>query len=804
MEATKPAASVALPAGRAAMAAVPAAEPAVQALAAVDAQVVTSLELTERNVEEPTQAEITAVLGTKADALEKLGELEASEPELWTREQKLLVETVNEEIQALNQSRIEAVTFAASMVEYPAALGTGTTLRYMVSPGKLKEEIVLESADTLESYQVTMDTDGLTAVADPDGGIRLCDGEGTAIFTIAPPLLYDAADETSRDVEVTVEQSGDECVLTYTPDREWITDPARVWPVVIDPTVTSAAVAQQQQIDNYVYHGQTSPMNSSADKLYIGQYSRNGSLREHGAYWRLNTLPTLPSGANITGASLHFRLSNGTSSMGSIEVWTAETSWDSTTLTWSNKPAPETFLGDIDSLPSGSAKWLVYDSVWVKEAVIDWYASPANNHGVLLWHGLCIDDYNTIYSSDYRPSGSTAYIPYLAVSYADTVPVSQICLSTSSWTLDLDGTFKLSADVLPSNASNRLVYYSSDNESVATVNQAGQVTAKGAGTAVITARSASNSSIYATCSVKVLHPDPFHPTNIEYLRIKKYDQSSMGGDSDITTIVTKSLLESDEYFECFAPGRAQVAFKINADLKNYLKQQEASFQSYPTAILSNFYYHLAKLGVDDMVSRGIIGFETAEYYGIWASESTRLLIEAKKAADTVNLVCAVITAGYTIYNVVSSIRSFQLSYNTTTTINNAQYLSTYRLTRDNYLKGGTGYSTFEQAKNALGDPGTKKAWHHIVEQNQIENSRFKATDVHNSKNLVAVESGFSGSIHQKISGHYSKKLEFTGGLTVRQWLTGQSFEAQFEYGLSVLSEYGTIRPTETGWIFTPY
>lgn len=94
------------------MAAVPAAEPAVQALAAVDAQVVTSLELTERNVEEPTQAEITAVLDTKTDALEKLGELETSEPELWTREQKLLVETVNEEIQALNQSRIEAVTFA--------------------------------------------------------------------------------------------------------------------------------------------------------------------------------------------------------------------------------------------------------------------------------------------------------------------------------------------------------------------------------------------------------------------------------------------------------------------------------------------------------------------------------------------------------------------------------------------------------------------------------------------------------------------------------------------------------------------
>ena len=38
----------------------------------------------------------------------------------------------------------------------------------------------------------------------------------------------------------------------------------------------------------------------------------------------------------------------------------------------------------------------------------------------------------------------------------------------------------------------------------------------------------------------------------------------------------------------------------------------------------------------------------------------------------------------------------------------------------------------------------------------------------------------------------------------RQWLSGKSFQFQFEYGLEQLSRYGTIKPAGTGWIFTPY
>ncbi len=43
-----------------------------------------------------------------------------------------------------------------------------------------------------------------------------------------------------------------------------------------------------------------------------------------------------------------------------------------------------------------------------------------------------------------------------------------------------------------------------------------------------------------------------------------------------------------------------------------------------------------------------------------------------------------------------------------------------------------------------------------------------------------------------------------GTLTVRNMLAGKSFEEQFNIGLQELQKYGTMTPTTTGWIFTPF
>lgn len=111
-----------------------------------------------------------------------------------------------------------------------------------------------------------------------------------------------------------------------------------------------------------------------------------------------------------------------------------------------------------------------------------------------------------------------------------------------------------------------------------------------------------------------------------------------------------------------------------------------------------------------------------------------------------------------------------------------------------YNKGtsstGQGFKTFYEAKKALGSPGEGNAWHHIVEQSQITKSGFDPTQIHNTNNLIAVDK----ATHAKISGYYNTStFQFTNGLKVRDWLAGQSFEAQYEFGLKVLRDFGVIK-----------
>ncbi|MDL4842507.1 SAR2788 family putative toxin [Aquibacillus rhizosphaerae] len=101
---------------------------------------------------------------------------------------------------------------------------------------------------------------------------------------------------------------------------------------------------------------------------------------------------------------------------------------------------------------------------------------------------------------------------------------------------------------------------------------------------------------------------------------------------------------------------------------------------------------------------------------------------------------------------------------------------------------GKGFKTFPALKKYLGPAGNNKHWHHIVEQSQIKKSGFSASKIHNTKNVIDIDKG----IHSKITGHYNSKPSFAKGKTVRDWLAGQSFNEQKNYGLKILKRYGAL------------
>jgi hypothetical protein len=99
-----------------------------------------------------------------------------------------------------------------------------------------------------------------------------------------------------------------------------------------------------------------------------------------------------------------------------------------------------------------------------------------------------------------------------------------------------------------------------------------------------------------------------------------------------------------------------------------------------------------------------------------------------------------------------------------------------------HITGGTcEFSSFSSAKRGLGSPGKGNVYDHVVEQSQRKRSGFTPEQIHSSNNLNPV----SAQVNQLKANWYSRNVDGAGSGTIRDWLSGKSFEFQWEYGMKV-------------------
>ncbi|MBR6282871.1 MAG: Ig-like domain-containing protein, partial [Muribaculaceae bacterium] len=96
-----------------------------------------------------------------------------------------------------------------------------------------------------------------------------------------------------------------------------------------------------------------------------------------------------------------------------------------------------------------------------------------------------------------------SYITRTCAVTVSPILVTSVTLNTTSTSIQVGGTTTLTATVLPSNATNKALTWSSSNTAVATVNSNGVVTAKTIGTATVTASAQDGSGKSASCIVTV-------------------------------------------------------------------------------------------------------------------------------------------------------------------------------------------------------------------------------------------------------------------------------------------------------------
>jgi len=108
---------------------------------------------------------------------------------------------------------------------------------------------------------------------------------------------------------------------------------------------------------------------------------------------------------------------------------------------------------------------------------------------------------------------------------SNTVSVTRVDMSPESATMEVGETLQLSATAYPTNATDRSLYWTTENYSVASVDNSGLVTARGAGKVWIWARANDGSGAGNYCAVTVNEP-----AKVESIELEKSELSLVVGD----------------------------------------------------------------------------------------------------------------------------------------------------------------------------------------------------------------------------------------------------------------------------------
>lgn len=131
-------------------------------------------------------------------------------------------------------------------IRYPGIV-PGADLELTTQPGGLKETLVLRSRSAARSYLFPLHLDGLTARLE-GSEVALVDAQGKEKATIPAGFMVDRSSARSNGVTYSLVQDGGRQALKVDLDGRWLDDPARTYPIRVDPTVQEVRVDAGQAV----------------------------------------------------------------------------------------------------------------------------------------------------------------------------------------------------------------------------------------------------------------------------------------------------------------------------------------------------------------------------------------------------------------------------------------------------------------------------------------------------------------------------------------------------------------------------
>jgi RHS repeat-associated protein len=308
-----------------------------------------------------------------------------------------------------------------SIAEYADAF-PGVDLNYQSIPGGYKEGVVLTTQPAGDRFAWDVTTTGLSLRLEAAGQISLLAGT-QVIATFPPPMVYDSNVDPETGVGVRSDNfsyaladlGGGHYRIDTLFDQPYLADPARAYPVTIDPSPIQSTLTSTSDTDV----SSCDPNTNFSSDIYV----RTGGSCSRNTFIHFNVASYKKGGRITYQGQLQLDKSNSGGDATGVRRPTAD--WTATTLTWNTQPTVGATVWA--STTGGAGNWQMWEIGNLYQKLLD--GTMADN-GIRLSSG----NYNEYTSHNY--SGD-AFAPHLFLVYNDLPAATTLSYPSDNVTINV-------------------------------------------------------------------------------------------------------------------------------------------------------------------------------------------------------------------------------------------------------------------------------------------------------------------------------------------------------------------------------
>ena len=246
----------------------------------------------------------------------------------------------------------------------------------------VKETIVVKQPLAGYAFTFQLGLDGLTPELQEDGSVLLTDNSGEGCYYIPAPYMMDADMVDSDAVSYGLSQDKDgNWLLTVEADQNWIEDPARAFPVEIDPTLIDLTGKTKFTGTTCTENGSIA---SATTNIACGYHPDHGQME---VYYKFPELPKIPAGHTLVRAQAGLFQNDYRSYTdsydGQIVLYMSQIQEAASlnSVTWAKRPAHNPILDFVVASVSTVDGMLYWD---ITPAAKTWYDDSTKNYGLAM------------------------------------------------------------------------------------------------------------------------------------------------------------------------------------------------------------------------------------------------------------------------------------------------------------------------------------------------------------------------------------------------------------------------------------